>query len=367
MPAPQITTNGYVGSQSGGVLRFHHGKMTSNYHVRHRQDRDRNQKESYKTGSIKNPLNRYSRLIGEGVGVDKVGSQSKEAEIIELDEGVNPDEEVGPSLPSGALNEGSSALWGYFMPLNSFTCKCNKCQRTLNISSSEDTKFASSSSPMVQHLIKCLEPAQYKEFIRKRETRYESEKKELEKEKKNELGEALKKGPLLTSVIKGAPIWCLFKTMTKFTPSGLPEYENATCMAKGCFKVVRIIRQSATAMIVHLADEHAKLHDLYVENHKKPIRELLELIKEHDKEQDQWNKVESANKITKQKETSDKPNITLSFHGRKRKESYEEDEKTTREYENFTNSNSTLREYFVPLGMLYAKCKNCHATVSVEV
>ena len=122
-------------------------------------------------------------------------------------------------------------------------------------------------------------------------------------------------------------------------------------------------------MIVHLADEHAKLHDLYVENHKKSIRELLEAIKEHDQEESQINKVEKANKIAKQNVNSedDKPQITLSFNGRKRKQSYDEDEKTTREHEKFNNSNSTLREYFVPLGMLYAKCKSCHSTVSVQV
>ena len=67
MPAPQAVSNGYVSSQTGGILRFSHGKMTSSYHVRHRQDRDRNQKESYLTGSIKNPLNRYSRQIGLGL------------------------------------------------------------------------------------------------------------------------------------------------------------------------------------------------------------------------------------------------------------------------------------------------------------
>ena len=368
MPAPQIVQNGYISSQTGGVLRFHQGRMTSNYHVRHRQDRERNQKESYKTGSIKDPLNRYSRKIGLGVGIDK----HQTPEIIDVEDGVNPDEEVGPSLPEGGLDGASSALWSYFMPLNSFTCKCNKCQRTLNISSSEDAKLASSSSPMVQHLMKCLENSEYKDFIRKRETRYETEKKELDKEKKNEVENAMKKGPLLTSVMKGAPIWCLFKQMTSFKPSGLPESENATCMIKGCYKVVRILRQSATAMIVHLADEHAKLHDLYVENHKRSTRELLDTIKEYDKEQDQINKVEKANKIANQQNINtknDKPNnITLSFNGRKRKETYEEDEKTTREHEHFNNSNSTLREYFVPLGMLpLAKCKTCHSTVSVQV
>ena len=29
--APQVTSNGYVSSQPGGVLRFHHGKMTSRH------------------------------------------------------------------------------------------------------------------------------------------------------------------------------------------------------------------------------------------------------------------------------------------------------------------------------------------------
>ena len=398
MPAPQAVSNGYVSSQTGGILRFSHGKMTSSYHVRHRQDRDRNQKESYLTGSIKNPLNRYSRQIGLGVGVDKnsIGKQTN-AEVIDLEDGVNPDLEVGPSVPDSGLDGASTTLWCYFMPLNSFTCKCNKCQRTLNISSSEETTLGISSSPMVEHLMKCLEPSEYKDFIKKRETRYENEKKDIEKEKKIEVEANLRKGPLLTSVVKGAPIWSLFKPMTTFLPSGLPASENATCMVKNCFKVIRIVRESATAMIVHLAQEHEILHDIYNQNYKRSVRELRELITEHNDEVEKLLKSEKAtkllDKISKGDTNTMRHNISkvdnkdvrdngdyLSFNnywrsdslipGNKRNKkgsSYEEDDKTTKEYERFSNSESTLRDFFVPLGTLYAKCKNCHTTIGVEV
>ena len=379
--APQVTSNGYVNSQTGGILRFHHGKMTSNYHVRHRQDKERNQKDSFKTGSIKNPLNRYSRQIGQGYGIGKDNPPQKEPEIIDIEDGVNPDEVVGPTVPAGALDAGSSALWGYFKPVNSFTSICNNCKRTMNLSSSEsDSNLSTSSSPMVQHLMKCLDPSEYKAFIKKRETRLETERKETEKKKEHEFEINLKKGPLLTSVVKGAPIWCIFKPMTMFKPSGLPQSENATCMIKGCFKVIRIIRQSATAMIVHLADEHSAIHDLYVENHKKPVRELSEILKDNEREQNIKAMEANASKLTKKSDSnksddSNKPKeMSLSNNltnnkvaSRKRTMVYEEDERTTREFEKFSNTNSALRGYFTELGILFAKCKSCHTTLKVEV
>ena len=363
MVAPQQVSNGYVQSNNGGVLRFHHGKMTSSYHVRQRQDKYRNQKESYQTGTISNPLNRYSRKIGHGAGIEKKKqSQLPDTEVIEIDDGVNPDVEVGPAIPDGGAHGAASALWSYFMPLNSFTCKCNRCHLVLNLPSSENTKLGSSSSPMVQHLMKCLETAEYKEFIHKRETRYDNEKKELDKQKREEVELSLKKGPLLTSVVKGAPIWCLFRQMKTFLPNGLPDSDFATCMIKDCFKVVRIVRQSASAMILHLADDHVKFHDLYLENHKKTSKELRKLIQDQENEEDRLLKSEKADKLAQKQKENINPNSIS-----KRKSSYEEDEKTTNEYENFNNSNSTLRDYFVPLGMLYAKCKSCHTTLSVEV
>ena len=73
-------------------------------------------------------------------------------------------------------------------------------------------------------------------------------------------------------------------------------------------------------------------------------------------------KSEKADKLAQKQKENIKPSSTS-----KRKSSYEEDEKTTNEYENFNNSNSPLRAYFLPLGMLYAKCKSCHTTLSVEV
>ena len=372
--APQVTSNGYVSSQPGGVLRFHHGKMTSNYHVRHRQDTERNQKESFQTGSIKNPLNRYSRQIGQGYGIGKDSDKKAPAEVFDVEDGVNPDEVVGPSVPAGALDAGSSALWGYFKPINSFTSICNNCKRTMNLSSKEsDSNLANSASPMVQHLMKCLDPNEYKAFIKKRENRLETEKKEIAKKKEHEFEINLKKGPLLTSVVKGAPIWCIFKAMTMFKPPGLPQSENATCMIKGCFKVIRIIRQSATAMIVHLADEHHAIHDIYVEHHKKSTRELSEILKEHEKETNIIAMKEKSELLNK---ANDKPFKDMSLSNntsnnkvaaRKRRQEYEEDEKITREQEHFSNPNSTLRGYFTELGILFAKCKHCHNTLKVEV
>merc|ERR1711923_390794 len=232
---------------------------------------------------------------------------------------------------------------------------------------------------MVQHLMKCLDPNEYKAFIKKRESRLETEKKEVAKKKEHEFEINLKKGPLLTSVVKGAPIWTIFKAMTMFKPCGLPQSENATCMIKGCFKVIRIIRQSATAMIVHLADEHHAIHDLYVENHKKPTRELLEILKDHEKETNilaMKEKSELLNKANEEKKASDSSkfkDMSLSNNtsnnkvaNRKRKDVYEEDEKTTREQEHFSNQNSAIRAYFTELGILFAKCKTCHTTLKVE-
>ena len=216
-------------------------------------------------------------------------------------------------------------------------------------------------------------------IIKKREMRLDTERKETEKKKEHEFEINLKKGPLLTSVVKGAPIWCIFKPMTMFKPSGLPQSENATCMIKGCFKVIRIIRQSATAMIVHLADEHSFIHDLYVENHKKPVRELSEILKENEREQNRIAIDAKANILTKAndnksgdnnkpKEMSLSNNLTNNkVASRKRTMVYEEDERTTREFERFSNTNSALRGFFTELGILFAKCKSCHTTLKVEV
>ena len=158
-----------------------------------------------------------------------------------------------------------------------------------------------------------------------------------------------------------------------FLPSGLPQSENATCMIKGCFKVIRIIRQSATAMIVHLADEHHAIHDIYVANHKKSTRELSEILKEHEKETNIIAMKEKSDALNKASESKFK-DMSLSNNtsnnkvsARKRRAEYEEDEKTTREQEHFSNSNSALRGYFIELGVLFAQCKSCHTTLKVEV
>ena len=174
--------------------------------------------------------------------------------------------------------------------------------------------------------------------------------------------------------MKGAPIWNFFKQMNTFLPSGLPDSEFVTCLEKGCFKVVRIVRQTATAMIMHLADEHVRLHDLYIENHRKSAKELRELKKECQAEEEQSTKMEKANKLAQQGSGSNqKTNIqsisieSSQFLFSEDKRQIFEEENITKEFEDFSNSNSTIREYFVPIGMLYAKCKTCHLTLSIQV
>ena len=147
-------------------------------------------------------------------------------------------------------------------------------------------------------------------------------------------------------------------------------------------------------MIVHLAQEHEILHDIYNQNYKRSVRELRELITEHNDEVEKLLKSEKATKLLDKISKGDNKEIRskvdskdirdngdyLSFNnywrsdslipGNKRNKkgsSYEEDDKTTKEFERFSNSDSTLRDFFVPLGTLYAKCKNCHTTIGVEV
>ena len=410
---PQPTQNGHVASSQRGTMRYHVGKngnhkgqMTSAYYIRNRIDAQNNQKESYITGSMKNPLNRYNRMIGEGVGIDKdaiasgtivnkTQSQSswasydiikkrldkdieiiedkKEIEIVEIEDGVDPDLEIGPQIPEGANKGAASALWAYYMLLNSNSCKCNKCHRILNLPTSDAAVLGESSSPMVEHLMKCLDPNEYKDFVEKREVRYERNRRDTELKKIRECEDACEmKAPLLTSIEKGAPIWKFFKAMND---------DFATCLAKGCYKVVRIIRKSGASMIVHLADEHPKVHDLYVENHKKSSKELDELITEHHAESRHEKKVENATKMIVRRTSSSEqgpagplkilPEIDAGRLLNKAKILLGESPVTmklqpiTIGEEDFSDPNSIIREYFVPLGVNFANCKVCHVNLKL--
>ena len=76
--------------------------------------------------------------------------------------------------------------------------------------------------------MKCLDPKEYKEFIQKRELRYESERKKVDLEREEQSESAIKKGPLLTSVMKGAPIWNFFKQMNTFLFSWIDDLQFYT-------------------------------------------------------------------------------------------------------------------------------------------
>ena len=396
MVSPQSTSNGYVAGPQQGVMRWHHGKKSSTYYVRRRQDNERNQKESYQTSSIKNPVNRYSRQIGQGVGIDKqhvkANGEHINSNIVELNDTAeeaddekeqhDPDLVIGPKIHQNAADGGASTIWLYFTPLNSSSGKCNKCHVVIHLPSS-GSDFSGSSSPMVQHLMmKCLSPEEYKEFIRKRETRYENKRKILEKRTEGEHNPKKLKATLMTSVEKEAPIWFFFKRINT---------EFARCLANDCFMLIRIVRETASALILHLGSDHGSLHDFYIENHQRPAKELCELLEAHQKEEKRARKIEKAeqlvNKAVKHAQNTtiqefkpdaqsllpkakslfdDVTDLTVG-QGNNRKFGIGDSKSSQLAHEDFSNSSSSIREYFVPLGMLYAKCKLCYATLSIRV